>query len=1008
MDHPQKNRTIIVIGLLTIMAGVVVMTGWIFNIPVLQSIVPGFIAMKFNAALGFVLLGSASLLNQYRANKYNTSAFFVLSLLTALLGLVTLSQDLFHYNAGIDQLFITDRTIISHDFPFQGRMAFNASMSFIFLGFGFLGSKSKNRFVYKLSGYTFQAVTILSAFALIGYIYGATLFSDLFYVTSMATHTAILFLILSLGASLLNPSMGITSLFAGKQVGNQMAKRLFTLMILMVILFGSLKGQVQAQHFRLFSLETGVSLLAVCFLSVSLLLIWNTANWLNRIDAQRSEAESEVKLMNAELEKRVEERSAEIRKSEVKYRSLIEQASDAIYVLDFNGNFTDVNASMCKMMGYSREELLQLNVKAIVDPEELKTDPLPTINNAPPQSEFRERRLTRKDGTIFDAEINVKIFDDDRIMVIARDISDRKKMEIELRDAELKFRTIADRSMVGVYIVQNDVFAYVNPRFAEIFDYEPKDLVDHPNVTEKIFHESYLSTVQENVRRRIEGEVESVHYEALGKKKDGTTNWVEIYGNRVIMDGKPTIIGSMIDIAERKKTEELILKEKTLSDTIINSLPGVFYLYNAQFEFLRWNKNFELLTGYTTDEIKKLRVNDIITKEDQEIVAKAIEKAYADGYAIVEAKAVTKDGAKISFLFTGTPVMYENQPCLLGTGIDISSRIKAEEELRSSEQKYRLLFERNPLPLWMIAKDDLTVIAANEAASKLYGYSKDELLNMNIAVLRLPEDAELQRERYRNEANDSTDFGIIRHIKKDGSIMLIHLIAYDIMFEGRTVRLSLTDDVTEKLLAEELLQKSEANLQTILKTTDTAYVLFDLELKAQAFNQKAIEFVKQHYYHLPKKGDRLIDFFPIDRFPQFINFTRAVLKGNNINYEIDYPQDDDSVLWYYVRLSPITNDNKEILGMMMALYDITERKKAEHDLKSAYERIQKHVSNIQDMAWKQSHLIRSPLANLKGLAAMLKEDPADSEVLDFIRDELNRMDNIIIEMADTSDNNINN
>jgi signal transduction histidine kinase len=228
------------------------------------------------------------------------------------------------------------------------------------------------------------------------------------------------------------------------------------------------------------------------------------------------------------------------------------------------------------------------------------------------------------------------------------------------------------------------------------------------------------------------------------------------------------------------------------------------------------------------------------------------------------------------------------------------------------------------------------------------------------------------------------------------------------MFEGRTVRLSLTDDVTEKLLAEELLKKSEANLQTILKTTDTAYFLFDLELKAQAFNQKAIEFVKQHYYHFPKKGDRLLDFFPIDRFPQFLNFTRVVLRGNSINYEIDYPQADDSVLWYYVRLSPITNDSKETLGMMMALYDITERKKAEHDLKSAYERIQKHVSNIQDMAWKQSHLIRSPLANLKGLAAMLKEDPADNEVLDFIRDELNRMDNIIIEMADASDNNLNN
>ena len=101
-------------------------------------------------------------------------------------------------------------------------------------------------------------------------------------------------------------------------------------------------------------------------------------------------------------------------------------------------------------------------------------------------------------------------------------------------------------------------------------------------------------------------------------------------------------------------------------------------------------------------------------------------------------------------------------------------------------------------------------------------------------------------------------------------------------------------------------------------------------------------------------------------------------------------------------------ENSNVKNLNIFGSDITERKNTEHDLKSAYERIQSHINSIKDMAWKQSHLIRSPLANLKGLAAMLKEDPADNEVLDFIRDELNRMDNIIIEMADASDNNINN
>jgi PAS domain S-box-containing protein len=341
---------------------------------------------------------------------------------------------------------------------------------------------------------------------------------------------------------------------------------------------------------------------------------------------------------------------------------------------------------------------------------------------------------------------------------------------------------------------------------------------------------------------------------------------------------------------------------------------------------------------------------------------------------------------------------------LLGTGIDISLRIKAEEELRSSELKYKLLFDSNPLPLWMVAKDDLSIIAVNEAAANLYGYTKDQLLHMSVKSLRPKEDLEQQLESFRKKVTGVPDLKIVKHLKKDGTIMFVQIIAHDIIFEGRQVRLSLTNDVTEKLKAEELLKKSEANLQTILKTTDTAYGLFDMDLKLLAFNQKAIQFTMEQYNHMPEKGNLMADYFPQDRFPQFKQFATDVLKGNNINYEIDYPQANGSVKWYYVRLFPITNDNKEILGLMMALYDITERKNAEQDLKNAYERIQSHINSIKDMAWKQSHLIRSPLANLKALAELLKEHPTDIETLDHFQAELDRMDAIIHEMAeDASD-----
>ncbi len=101
-----------------------------------------------------------------------------------------------------------------------------------------------------------------------------------------------------------------------------------------------------------------------------------------------------------------------------------------------------------------------------------------------------------------------------------------------------------------------------------------------------------------------------------------------------------------------------------------------------------------------------------------------------------------------------------------------------------------------------------------------------------------------------------------------------------------------------------------------------------------------------------------------------------------------------------MRLFPIKNEHAEVLGLMMALSDITERKKAEHKLQAAYEQIQSQMNHIKEMAWKQSHLIRSPIANLKGLANVLKTDPTDANILAFMNRELCRLDDIIIELAD--------
>jgi two-component system, sporulation sensor kinase E len=445
-------------------------------------------------------------------------------------------------------------------------------------------------------------------------------------------------------------------------------------------------------------------------------------------------------------------------------------------------------------------------------------------------------------------------------------------------------------------------------------------------------------------------------------------------------------------------TGDEYLQETVLSDTIINSLPGIFYLYNDKLEFLLWNKNFEAILGYTATELKTLPVLDVITPEDRNEVKDAIDIVFTEGYNIIEACAITKQGVKIPFFFTGKRLIYEGQRCLLGTGIDISSRLDVEQELRTSEQKYRLLFDSNPAPMWMIAKDDLSIIAANAAAANLYGYTVDELLTMKTSAFRPLEDLALQQERYKQTLNPA-DPTIVRHLKKDGSTMLVNIYAFDCQFDGRPARLSITHNITEQLRAEEKLQRSEANLQTILNTTDTAYALFNLNLDILAFNQRAAEFVMERYQQTLTKGDYLLTYFPIDKFPAFAGNLEKVLRGNHITFERQLPYPDGSGRWFYIRLSPINNDGGEVIGIMITLHDISENKNAEESLKTAYLKIQDQMDSIKNMAWKQSHVLRSPLANLKGLITLLKETPSDNDVLAHIETELDRMDNIIIEMA---------
>ena len=136
------------------------------------------------------------------------------------------------------------------------------------------------------------------------------------------------------------------------------------------------------------------------------------------------------------------------------------------------------------------------------------------------------------------------------------------------------------------------------------------------------------------------------------------------------------------EMAERQKAQENLLKEIAFSDTAINSLPGVFYLFKADGKFLRWNRNFTEVTGYSQEEFGQLSPLDVFEGDDQRQIAERIGQVFKSGAANAEANLICKNGKKIPYYFTGFRMVIDDIPYLIGAGIDIAERKQAEDDLK--------------------------------------------------------------------------------------------------------------------------------------------------------------------------------------------------------------------------------------------------------------------------------------------------------------------------------------
>lgn len=243
---------------------------------------------------------------------------------------------------------------------------------------------------------------------------------------------------------------------------------------------------------------------------------------------------------------------------EARYREVVDNVNVGIYRSTLEGRVLDANPAFLSMFGFTNRKDLSAITAA-----ELYADPRDRhwfLERILQQGTLHNYEILyrKRDGTTFWGNETATLIKASgrvtHILGVITDITERKMLEQKLRESEQRYRLLAENALIGVYMVQDDLFRYVNPAMAAMFGYQPDEIVDRLGPLD-LTHPEDRTTVLENIRRRLKGEVESIHYTARGLRKDGSTIIVEILGTRAEYNGRPCLLGSVMDITHRKLTE---------------------------------------------------------------------------------------------------------------------------------------------------------------------------------------------------------------------------------------------------------------------------------------------------------------------------------------------------------------------------------------------------------------------------------------------------------------------
>ena len=386
------------------------------------------------------------------------------------------------------------------------------------------------------------------------------------------------------------------------------------------------------------------------------------------------------------------EQEEALRRSQREWHDIFRAIGHPTFVLDVHHNVLAANQAALRQLGKPAEEVVGRKCYELFH----RPEGIPAI--CPMEAALRsgktetiEMEMETVLGTflvsctpVVDEQGRVE-----KVIHIATDITERKRAEKAMLESEERFRMLSEASLAGVYLIQDGLLRYVNPTAAGMFGYTPEEVIDRLTPLDVIAPED-REMVQEQIRRRFAGEMVSVQYQFRGLRKDGSTLECEVLGTITEYRGRPAILGTLLDITERKRAEEAyrVLVE--------HSLQGFAIIQGGRVVFA--NPALTTLSGYTVEELLSLspeQLKAVVHPDDRERVWAILTRQLA-GEPLPphqEFRFVRKDGEVRWVRTLATRIEYQGSPAVQVAYIDITDQKRSEEKIRQQMAELQRWYE---------------------------------------------------------------------------------------------------------------------------------------------------------------------------------------------------------------------------------------------------------------------------------------------------------------------------